>query len=132
MVRALSLSLLLASSLLAGCTIGPTREERYANALRAWKGQDINTLIRVMGPPERVFEMPDGNTMFTWSHNGPAVSSGFYYGGFATSTTQSRSCAISFTVSPGGEIARIISKGSDCSIPVAPKPEATASSAEAL
>lgn len=49
---------------------GPSRAEiqsRYDNTMQSFVGKDINDLIRTWGAPQQVYEMPNGNKMYTFS-----------------------------------------------------------------
>ena len=40
--------------------------ETYKKQLDAWVGKDINNLLLAWGPPSSVFNMPNGDVMYTW------------------------------------------------------------------
>ena len=40
--------------------------KKYTAKVESWKGSDVNKLITSWGPPSNVFEMPNGNKMYTW------------------------------------------------------------------
>ena len=40
--------------------------KKYTEKIKSWEGEDVNRLINSWGPPSDVFEMPNGNKMYTW------------------------------------------------------------------
>lgn len=56
--------------LLSGCATLQNREK----ALQSWIGSDVNSLIQSWGPPIDVFELPNGNKMYTWFYDSGAVA----------------------------------------------------------
>src|SRR5579871_1942932 len=63
--RSLLVMALAAVALIGGCA---TREGLEAR-LRAWEGRNVNDLIAKVGPPTSTFQMPNGNTIYTYARS---------------------------------------------------------------
>lgn len=50
---------------LAACASAPP----IADNLNRWVGRDINGLISRLGPPDRVYTMPNGNRLYSYSRS---------------------------------------------------------------
>ena len=110
---------------LAACAV-PTKQN-FDRRLQATVGQDINGAIRSFGPPQNVYQMPNGNQLYTWvmgeSRRTPMVteaevSGGYgYASGTATTTGGDRVvsyCRLQFEVGPDQRVISFRSDGDRC------------------
>jgi hypothetical protein len=107
---------------------GPSRAEiqsKYDNTMQSFIGKDINDLIRTWGAPQQVYEMPNGNKLYTFSR-GQAVqqpvvtipgqpgynrSAPSYTIGGGTATWY---CILNFETNPNNEVIHGTYEGNNC------------------
>lgn len=110
---------------LTACAV-PTKQ-KFDKRLEATIGQDINGAIRSFGPPQNVYQMPNGNTLYTWvigeSQRTPTVTEAEVRGGYgyasgtATTTGGERVisyCRLQFEVGPDQRVRSFRSEGDRC------------------
>lgn len=87
---------------LVGCATTPP----IADSLNRWVGQDVNGLIRRLGPPDRIYKMPNGNSLYSYTRGHtetmPVVKTPTYI--LPPRTTVSISGGETHVTTTGGEI----------------------------
>lgn len=119
----LAIALTLAA-LLSGCAHESyaASEAGKATALGAWSGKDVSLFIQGMGPPDKTFQMPNGDALYSWFRLGPETkSAGIYYGGVMSASATQTQCTITVTATPDALVRVIAVDGNGgCRIPNAP------------
>jgi hypothetical protein len=90
--------------------------ELYRNGMNSWKGQDVNYLISIWGPPSDVYTMPNGNKMYSWLKiSGTVITTNYnYYLSQTRSNVVTKWCKTTFTVNTSDIIKAWMSEGNDC------------------
>lgn len=88
----------------------------YTDGMNSWKGQDVNYLISIWGPPSDVYTMPNGNKMYSWLKvNGTIITTNYnFYLGQTQSHAVTQWCKTTFTVDTSDKIITWRSEGTDC------------------
>ncbi len=122
-----ALLVLSASALLttacSGAFFQPTVSPKYyKGAMETWIGLDVNGLISQWGPPSNVYEMPNGNKLYTWlKTSGTVVVTEYnYWLNQSVSGTVSDWCKTTFEVNTANQITKASWEGNNC---VAHRPE---------
>ncbi|MEL0456973.1 hypothetical protein WJN01_12105 [Flavobacteriaceae bacterium SZ-1-7] len=90
--------------------------KNYANRVNTWRGHDINSLISSWGPPSDIYEMPNGNKMYSYLYvNNSLVTTKYNEWLNETYQTSSQSyCQTSFTANENDVIVSTTFKGTAC------------------
>jgi len=98
--------LLILSLFLAGCST--TRG--YERVLNSWMGSNVNSLIQSWGPPSGVYNLPNGDAMYTWFDSYGAMAMPIGNMAYAVN----RSCKTTFTADSNGRIISWRYEGNAC------------------
>lgn len=88
---------LLVTLLLGGCAT----QEAFEAKLRGWEGRNINEFIADSGPPSSVFQMPNGNTMYTFARSAVGTTPVYRT---PTQTTINRVGNTAYATTTGGQV----------------------------
>ena len=100
--------------LLAGCATSTN----YINAMNSWRGSDMESLIKVWGPPDNSYIAPDGNRVYVYHQQGVETVPYSSYGdgpmALATMETYSVHCTTWFEINKQKRIVRTYAQGNSC------------------
>lgn len=90
--------------------------EKFEERLRNRMGQDINSVITSVGPPQKTFKMTNGFTVYTWHFEGSTTYSTQTqaWTGKKEIVTNSPYCDVNFTVDEHDKIINWQYNGNDC------------------
>jgi hypothetical protein len=96
-----------------------SRNQSHSQICASWIGHDVNSLIRAWGTPSSVYEMPNGNRIYTWnqaySQTSPSMT--IQRGQFSVTdpgSTTTYYCKTNFEVNPSGVIVFWRFEGNAC------------------
>src|SRR4051812_46747710 len=113
-MKKLALTAMVFVLMLGGCAARRPTGSMYLDVARNWRGHDIDTFVRMAGPPTSVFRMKDGSVVFTWASYGPVQFSGYSYKGLSSGTAGQSHCIQTIETDQNGYIRRIATDGGDC------------------
>lgn len=94
-----TIAFILLLTMTTGCVMFYDAAGEYQKKIESWMDGDVNELIKAWGQPTDVFQMPNGDVMYSWNKEEYRATTGYYWGISQTRQLQ-RYCRTSFIVCP--------------------------------
>lgn len=103
--------ILLLALILSGCAT----KEQYMKEVNTWIGKQEMELISSWGPPNSVFDSPNGNKIYSWLKGNGSQTIGAPIGGMLFMGSQVRSCTTSFEIEKTSKlVVKVWAEGAKC------------------
>ena len=97
--------------------------EDYEKILNDLKDKNVNSLLESWGPPSDIFNLSNGNKMYTWDYVGNTYESSNYNETInqGNTTSYTKYCETTFTINTAENIISWTYRGNACTAYILPK-----------